>query len=194
MADGQVETDRPTTCAAVMLQGPEDTPPAALPGPLLRIDLDVCFMASCATCTAVCSYPAHPHNNGVLALRELAGYAVVCRRCEHPHCVDACPRQALEQRPELGNMLVRHHLRCVGCRSCSHACPYGTILPELVPYLTHNCDFCAGRSSRDNPPQCVVTCPHQALSVWPGGDELPEQTYRIGRLLVHSSHWRRELA
>ncbi len=194
MAEGQVQTDpiRFPTCAAVMLQGPEPSPTPA--PPLLLIDLDVCLAAGCEPCAATCSYPAHPRNNGVLALRELAGYAVVCRRCEHPHCVDACPTQALEQRPELGNMLARHHLRCVGCRSCSHACPYGTILPELLPYLTQNCDFCSGRTSDTNPPLCVQTCPRSALSLWTEGPELPEHTFPVGRLLVHSTHWRRESA
>jgi Fe-S-cluster-containing dehydrogenase component len=139
-----------------------------------------------------CSYYYHPGNNGVFSIAELASYALVCRRCEEPHCVNSCPVDALEQQPEKNNMLMRHNMRCLGCRTCSHACPYGTIYPEYVPVMTHNCDFCLDRRDKNDEPLCATTCPYNAISLRPGTD-VPEGCFLVGdNLLVHSTHWDRE--
>jgi Fe-S-cluster-containing dehydrogenase component len=90
----------------------------------LFVDLDRCATGQCPGCEIRCSYFYHPDNNGILSVVELAAYALVCRRCEEPHCVAACPVEALEQQKEKNRLLMRHNMRCVGCRSCSHACPF----------------------------------------------------------------------
>jgi len=161
----------------------------------LLIDLDVCASAQCDECDIVCSYFYHPGNNGIISVVELATYALVCRKCEEPHCVNACPMDALEQQPEKKNILVRHNLRCVSCKSCSHACPYGTIYPEHVPFLVHVCDFCLDRMAEKGEPLCIKSCSHGALSLKIAADELPENTFFVGdNLIVHSTHWMREKA
>jgi hypothetical protein len=64
----------------------------------LFIDLDVCGSTENeGKCTAECSYPFHPGNDGVISLLELAAYAVVCRQCESGNCVESCPKDALEK-------------------------------------------------------------------------------------------------
>jgi len=70
----------------------------------LFIDLDICSSGECKDCVIQCSYLYHQHpakeginDNGILSVVELATYALVCRRCEEPHCVHACPVEALEQ-------------------------------------------------------------------------------------------------
>ena len=164
----------------------------------LYIDLDICASGKCQKCEIQCSYFYHaqdPGNNGIFSVAELATYALVCRRCEEPHCVNACPKEALEQDKEKDKLLVRHNMRCVSCRSCSHACPYGTIYPELVPQLIHNCDFCLDRRSEKNEPLCIKTCPHGALSLKKADSELDANTFLVGdNLIVHSTHWQREKA
>jgi Fe-S-cluster-containing dehydrogenase component len=161
----------------------------------LFIDLDVCSSSACDACDVRCSYYYHPGNNGVFSIAELATYFLVCRRCEHPHCVSACPYDALEQQLDKGKLLVRHPMRCVECRSCSHACPYGTIYPELVPLLVHNCDFCLDRRDRSGEPLCVATCKRGALAIRSGKEELGENTFLVGdHLIVHSTHWDRSKA
>ena len=66
----------------------------------LYIDLDVCATGECQDCIIKCSYFYHPDNNGIVSVAELATYALVCRRCEEPHCVNSCPHDALEQQKE----------------------------------------------------------------------------------------------
>jgi len=163
----------------------------------LFIDLDVCASGECKECVIDCSYLYHRQigNTGIMSVAELATYALVCRRCKEPHCVSACPWDALEQQEEKDDLLVRHNMRCVSCKSCSHACPYGTIYPENVPLLAHNCDFCLDRRDEKDEPLCIATCPYGALSLKAGDVELDENTFLVGdNLIVHSTHWDREKA
>jgi len=161
----------------------------------LFVDLDICHSGECKECIIKCSYFYHPENNGILSVAELATYYLVCRRCEEPHCVNACPVEALEQQIEKEKMLIRHNMRCISCKSCSHACPYGTIYPENVPYLIKNCDFCLDRREKPDEPLCVSTCPYGALSLKKVEEELSEHTYLVGEnLIIHSTHWEREKA
>ncbi len=159
----------------------------------LFIDLDICATGCCQKCDIECSFYYHtqgPVNNGIIFLAELATYALVCRRCEQPHCVPACPVEALEQQKEQNKLLIRYNMRCISCKSCSYACPYGTIYPEHVPYLMHHCDFCLDRRSELNEPLCIKSCPHGALKLVGPEFKLDEHTFSIGdNLIVHSTHW-----
>jgi len=184
-----------TTSAEQLHHGRLNAQPEAGAQMRLFVDLDICHSNKCPGCTAECSYWYHPDNKGIVSVAELATYALVCRRCDEPHCVNACPRDALEQQGDKDKMLIRHNVRCVGCLSCSHACPYGTIYPEHVPFVVHNCDFCLDRRSQDSEPLCVATCPYGALALRPAGDELEEDTFLVGdNLIVHSTHWDRDKA
>ena len=164
----------------------------------LFIDLDKCSTGECGKCTVKCSYlysRARPVNNGIISVAELATYYLVCRRCESPHCVLSCPRDALEQQADKGKLLIRHNMRCVSCKSCSLACPYGTIYPENVPFLVHNCDFCMDRRNEPDEPLCIKTCPYGALSLKSSDEVTDENTFLVGdNLIVHSVHWMREKA
>jgi Fe-S-cluster-containing dehydrogenase component len=163
----------------------------------LFIDLDVCTSQECKECVIKCSYLYHRQtgNNGITSVIELASYALVCRKCEEPHCVNACPFEAIERQEDKDGLLIRHNMRCVSCKSCSHACPYGSIYPESVPLLAHNCDFCVDRMDEKNEPLCISTCPYDALSVKSGDIELDENTFLVGdNLIVHSIHWEQEKA
>ncbi|MBL7156611.1 MAG: 4Fe-4S dicluster domain-containing protein [Candidatus Omnitrophica bacterium] len=164
----------------------------------LYIDLDACATGECKKCEIKCSYFYHtqtPGNNGIISIAELATYVLVCRKCEEAHCVNACPKDALEQDKEKDKLLVRHNMRCISCKSCSHACPYGTIYPELVPFLVSSCDLCLDRRKENNEPLCIKSCPYGALSLKKGDVELGENTFLVGdNLIVHSTHWDRERA
>jgi len=159
----------------------------------LFIDLDKCSLDECTECTVKCSYFFHPENTGINSIIELVTYALVCRQCEEPHCIKACPKDALEQLETNNRILTRYTVRCVSCRSCSHACPYGTIYPEMVPRMANICDYCLDR--RDVEPVCIGSCPYGALRMVKGDIELGEDTFLIGdNLIVHSTHWNRDNA
>ena len=37
-------------------------------------------------------------------------------------------------------VIMRYNLRCVSCKSCALACPFGTIYTEMLPFYATHCD------------------------------------------------------
>jgi Fe-S-cluster-containing dehydrogenase component len=156
----------------------------------LVIDLERC--EDCASCAVSCAYfyRAHAADHGVMTLREQAAFALVCRRCEEPSCVDACRFEALERRPD--GVLERFNLRCVSCGCCAQACPFGTICPDLLTFYATPCDYCA-RLGETEPP-CVAGCTRGALAYREVAPD-EEQLHLLGdRLAVKARAWQREEA
>ena len=183
------------TSAEELHQGKVNTQPPKGSDKRLFVDLDICTSGQCKNCVIKCSYFYHPDNNGIISVAELAAYYLVCRRCDEPHCVNSCPKEALEQEKDKNKLLIRHNMRCVSCKSCSHACPYGTIYPENVPFLIHNCDYCLDRRNQEGEPLCITSCPYGALALRGADTALDENTFLVGdNLIIHSTHWNREKA
>lgn len=158
----------------------------------LFVDLDICSTI-CPKCVVDCSYLYHIGNNGIYELRELLTYILICRKCEEAHCVNSCPQNALEKQSD--NILKRYYMRCIGCKSCSHACPYGAIYPELVAYITAKCDLCLDRRDEKGQPICIPTCPYGALSLKDIDPDEEKHIYAVAdNIVAHSTHWLREKA
>jgi Fe-S-cluster-containing dehydrogenase component len=155
----------------------------------LYIDLEAC--RKCKECKVACSYYYHPFNDGVQYLREIGEFAVTCRKCSEAPCVKACPSDALEKQED--GVVHRYNLRCVSCNTCSYACPFGTILPEVIPYATSRCDYCIGRLAEGEEPLCVKDCPEKAVQY--GDFEPDEKAFKFlvnEHLIVHSIPWKKE--
>ena len=146
----------------------------------LLIDLDIC--SKCGECGMLCSYIQHSGNNGITNLRELAHFAIICRGCDDAPCVAACPWKALEMQEY--NTMKRYMMRCTSCKSCSRACPFGTIYPETIPFLLSNCDFCIGRAKDDDSPICVESCQYGGISYGEFEEKIEEKIYRVSENLL----------
>ena len=96
-------------------------------------------------------------------VEEVGNLPVVCRHCEEPACVAACPREAMT-RDEDG-VVRRNSVRCTGCRSCVLACPFGVLSQgmKLAQFSLGKCDLCTSRIDDGKEPACVSTCPTGAL-------------------------------
>jgi Fe-S-cluster-containing dehydrogenase component len=84
-------------------------------------------------------------------------------------------------------------MRCVGCKSCSLACPFGTLFPDIVPYAVSLCDYCAGRLPENEVPVCVTSCPLHAVRFEEMDEDIAAGILRVDdSLIVHALPWKKE--
>ncbi len=103
---------------------------------------------------------------------------VFCNNCDNPPCVEVCPTQATFQRPD-GIVMMDWH-RCIGCRYCMAACPYGSRsfnwrdprpfikdidpdYPTRMKGVVEKCTWCDERVDQGLLPLCVEACPEKAM-------------------------------
>lgn len=95
--------------------------------------------------------------------------ALACMQCDDAPCVKVCPTNALS----FGTDRIKSdHSKCIGCKSCILACPFGAIdiipqnhLNDASTFAMHilKCGLCANRT--DGQQACVNACPTQAIKV-----------------------------
>ena len=173
------------------------------------IDLKRCI--GCYACQIACK-AENATPPGVLfarvVKREIGTYPKVrrmslpllCMHCADPPCVKVCPTEASFKRPD--GIVDIDADKCVGCRYCMMACPYGSRFyygeeqhyfdgGGLTPYeekgyrnhptgVVIKCNFCAHRVERSEQPACVANCPAKARIF--GDLEDPES--EVSRLIV----------
>ena len=90
-----------------------------------------------------------------------------CLYCEFPECVAVCPTGASYKRAADGVVLVDQD-KCIGCKLCSWACPYGAREFDEDQGVMKKCTLCIDKIYNDNlapadrVPACVATCPTKA--------------------------------
>ena len=102
-----------------------------------------------------------------------------CMHCEHPACVAACPVGALQKTAE--GPVVYDDDKCIGCRYCMVACPFGIPTFEWdkpLPWI-RKCTLCADRLGEGWEPACVKTCPTNALKLGEREELIIEARERI---------------
>ena len=98
-----------------------------------------------------------------------------CLHCETPACVTVCPTGASYKRAEDGIVLVDED-KCIGCKLCSWACPYGAREYSEVEGVMKKCTLCVDRiynnklDEVDRQPACVQACPTKARHFGDLGD------------------------
>jgi len=98
-----------------------------------------------------------------------------CLHCETPACVTVCPTGASYKRAEDGIVLVDED-KCIGCKLCSWACPYGAREYSEVEGVMKKCTLCVDRIYNENLPEaerepaCVQVCPTRARHFGDLGD------------------------
>lgn len=100
-----------------------------------------------------------------------------CMHCVDPACVNGCMLGALKKR-ELG-IVSWDADRCVGCRYCQTACPFG--VPQFewskkAPKIV-KCELCRHLLAKGKQPACTDVCPRQAI-IFGKRDELLAEAHR----------------
>ena len=73
-----------------------------------------------------------PETGGLKTLRELAAFALTCRRCKDAPCIAVCPEEALKKNDD--GLIIRSTNLCVACKSCVVICPFGTMMSDFYEY------------------------------------------------------------
>jgi formate dehydrogenase iron-sulfur subunit len=126
-----------------------------------------------------------------------------CMHCDEPACASACPVTAMHKTKE--GPVVYDADKCIGCRYCMWACPFGVPTAEwdsLAPKIS-KCTMCADRGSNGcaterngvaltdddrkrfaevhSQPACVQACPTDALKYGKREDLLKEARARMAQ-------------
>ncbi len=98
-----------------------------------------------------------------------------CLHCENAACVTVCPTGASYKRTSDGIVLVDED-KCIGCKLCSWACPYGAREFDTEIGVMKKCTLCIDRiynqnlDEADRVPACVAACPTSARHFGDLGD------------------------
>ena len=157
----------------------------------LVIDLNVCV--GCSGCVTSCKewnssgeagpmpdqnpYRAEPtgtffnrmqtYEIGTFPNTDTLHFPKSCMHCAEPPCVPVCPTGASYKREEDGIVLVDYD-KCIGCKYCSWACPYGAREFDEQSKVMKKCTLCVDRiydlslPEAERQPACVISCPTSA--------------------------------
>jgi anaerobic dimethyl sulfoxide reductase subunit B len=89
--------------------------------------------------------------------------SVACNHCDRAICMEVCPAGAITQRPD--GLVILDPARCMGCRYCEWACPYGAPQYDATAGRMTKCDFCVDDLDRGRQPACVAACPLRVLEI-----------------------------
>ena len=104
----------------------------------------------------------HPYQQRVMVNTVFSySLSIACMHCETPLCADVCPTAAISKRDD--GVVLLDTTKCIGCRYCEWACPYGaTQFNEELGVIT-KCDFCQDFLAQGQNPACVDACVMRCL-------------------------------
>ncbi|MDR1363856.1 MAG: 4Fe-4S dicluster domain-containing protein [Spirochaetaceae bacterium] len=105
---------------------------------------------------------------------------VQCHHCEDAPCLRSCLTGAITRKN--GVVFLDAH-RCIGCRNCAIACPFGAVQVFSNEEVTENtencctkklvykCDLCIDTGE----PACAANCPNKALRLVDPASEIEKK-------------------
>ena len=213
------------TAAAGAMAGPQAAEAASKFDVQWAMVIDLKKCVGCRACTVACKAENHTPPGvayNVVMEEEIGTYPNVTRRfiprpcmhCENSSCTKVCPTQATYHRPD--GIVVVDYDKCIGCRFCVSACPYGArsfdfgenYHDEPTPYdkqpspeygeyrkrkkgqspigNVRKCTFCLHRITKGLKPACVETCIGRAYTF----GNLNDPNSEVSKLLAQRAHFR----
>ncbi len=161
---------------------------------VIVVDANKCY--ACLGCVVECAYRwagagEHvPLTSGVLSNAACEVIAVgtdpvplVCNQCEDAPCLAVCPTEAIHRESEGGPVVLAAD-RCIGCKACVMACPFGMVRLGQDGITVVKCDLCADRLAEGRQPACVEACITGALELRELEDVIAETQARAGAMVL----------
>ena len=145
-------------------------------GKTIMVTIEKCL--ACKSCEVACAL-AHskskvleeaiteqpkPQRRVTVEAVEEFGVPMQCRHCEDAPCMAVCPTGAIH-RPQADGPVLIEQDRCIGCKFCLMACPFGVIDVSNDGKAMLKCDLCIERTKVGRQPACVEACPTKALKL-----------------------------
>ena len=128
---------------------------------IVSVDPERCV--GCRNCEYACSFKQtadfERHDSRIrvnIYPEELVCIPLACVHCSEPYCLEICPAGAIRRDVDSGIVEIDRN-RCVGCKMCMMACPFGCISFDIKEQVSNKCDLCQGE------PNCVKYCTSGAL-------------------------------
>lgn len=103
----------------------------------------------------------------------------LCMHCQDPACASVCPVAALRKTP--AGPVIYEEGRCMGCRYCMLACPFGVPKYEWSKVLpkVQKCIMCPDRVAAGKQTACAEACPTGATKFGDRDELLKEAEERL---------------
>lgn len=125
--------------------------------------VNVSKCVACNTCQLACAFAQYssgldPRKTRIHVYKtaENKGVPVLCLECEDAACMKVCPTHAITRNEKLGTVEINQD-KCIHCKTCLAACPFGNITEDEPEHQMGKCDLCKGN------PMCAMFCPSGAL-------------------------------
>lgn len=131
------------------------------------IDLDRCI--GCYSCDTACKMENDvalgERWNKVLQVEPFGEFPdvhtywlpVMCQQCAESPCTHVCPTGASYRDPVTDMVLIDKE-KCIGCKYCMMACPYGVRSWNKEQHVVEKCTLCTHLTSAGEKPACVKAC------------------------------------
>ena len=122
----------------------------------------------CRACVAACRECATHKGYSMIFVDYIdraettATMPTLCMHCKEPTCALVCPADAIKVSDD-GVVMSALKPRCLDCRNCVNACPFGVPKYDAAIDQMMKCDMCYDRTSVGKKPMCATVCPSGAL-------------------------------
>ncbi len=154
---------------------------------------DATLCVGCKACEQACAERNHlPYTEQIAAEPKQSAHKFtvvlskddkfmrrMCMNCNDPSCASVCPVAALRKTAD--GPVIYEESRCMGCRYCMAACPFGVPKYEWSKALpaVKKCDMCSDRLAAGNVTACAEACPTGATKFGTRDELLAEAHERI---------------